>query len=197
MYEKKGLLYSALDKTGKKTGVSIKASSIYGKPTLAFLEKQFALNVVLRKPFREDLKRNVAHVLQRARTPSEFTMGLANRNINVVFRRNEEGRIYGITYVDHNNKVVFNGSDLGKAFSANAVIASLPEAIDASGPTKATPTPNPRHSDGDHATETTHGRTAQELDRLLTDLFTAHQSDYTSPDAATRKRRKKRRKRSI
>ena len=38
-----------------------------------------------------------------------------------MLRQNDTGRIYGITYVDHKSKVVFNGSDLGKQYSANAI----------------------------------------------------------------------------
>ena len=36
-------------------------------------------------------------------------------------RQNNNGVIYGITYVDHHTKCVFNGSDLGKQYSANAI----------------------------------------------------------------------------
>jgi hypothetical protein len=39
----------------------------------------------------------------------------------VLFRENESGQVYGITFVDHHNKTVFNGSDLGKAYSAKAI----------------------------------------------------------------------------
>jgi len=38
-----------------------------------------------------------------------------------VIRRNEAGLVYGITYVDHQSNRVFNGSNLGKAYSANAI----------------------------------------------------------------------------
>ena len=38
--------------------------------------------------------------------------------IDVIFRRNDQNFIYGVTYVDHKSKCVFNGSDLGKEFSA-------------------------------------------------------------------------------
>ena len=34
------------------------------------------------------------------------------------FRQNETGRIYGATFIDHAAKAVFNGSRLGKEFSA-------------------------------------------------------------------------------
>lgn len=34
-------------------------------------------------------------------------------------RRNDTGRIYGITFIDHNSKSVWNGSRLAKELSAN------------------------------------------------------------------------------
>jgi hypothetical protein len=40
--------------------------------------------------------------------------------ISALFRENESGRIYGVTFIDHGQKFVFNGSRLGKEFSANA-----------------------------------------------------------------------------
>lgn len=41
--------------------------------------------------------------------------------ISAVIRQNEKGIIYGLTYVDHITKCVFNGSDLGKQYSAKAI----------------------------------------------------------------------------
>lgn len=41
--------------------------------------------------------------------------------INMVFRQNGEGLLYGITYVDHQTQCVFNGSALGKQYSAKAI----------------------------------------------------------------------------
>lgn len=38
-----------------------------------------------------------------------------------MLRQNNEGIIYGLTYVDHKTKCVFNGSDLGKQYSANGI----------------------------------------------------------------------------
>lgn len=40
----------------------------------------------------------------------------------MVLRQNADGVIYGITYVDHVKKTVFNGSDLGKTYSAKAIL---------------------------------------------------------------------------
>jgi hypothetical protein len=47
---------------------------------------------------------------------------LNKERISVVLRQNKDGIIYGITYVDHQTKCVFNGSDLGKAYSAKMIL---------------------------------------------------------------------------
>ena len=47
---------------------------------------------------------------------------LQKENIDTVLRQNNEGVIYGITYVDHKTRCVFNGSHLGKQYSANAIV---------------------------------------------------------------------------
>ncbi len=49
-----------------------------------------------------------------------YIEALKRENIDVLFRENDKGRIYGATFIDHNNHCVFNGSRLGKEFSANA-----------------------------------------------------------------------------
>ncbi len=46
-----------------------------------------------------------------------------------MIRRNEEGIVYGMTYIDYKNKVVFNGSDLDKEYSAKGVIERLAQRI--------------------------------------------------------------------
>ena len=37
----------------------------------------------------------------------------------MVFRQNDSGRTYGVTFIDHDSRVELNGSRLGKAYSAN------------------------------------------------------------------------------
>ena len=41
-----------------------------------------------------------------------------SEGIDTVFRINPVGRIYGVTFIDHTNGLVANGSVLGKEFSA-------------------------------------------------------------------------------
>ena len=59
--------------------------------------------------------------MRRYATREDFRDNLYRKGIDVLFRENEEGRLYGITFIDHNNGCVVNGSRLGKELSANAV----------------------------------------------------------------------------
>jgi len=58
-------------------------------------------------------------------TLSSLEKQLQKEGIQTVLRRNEEGFVYGITYIDYKNKVVFNGSDLGKEYSAKGLIERI------------------------------------------------------------------------
>ncbi|PAW92292.1 hypothetical protein CKK33_01800 [Mucilaginibacter sp. MD40] len=125
MFSRNGLIYWILDAEGHKTGVPIKASSIYGKPTLKALEEKFQLNDRLRKPSRASVIERLNEVIARPQTENSFILALKKRDITPVLRKNENGRLYGITFIDEKNKVVFNGSNLGKAYSANQIYESL------------------------------------------------------------------------
>ena len=125
MYAREGLVYWILDSKGNKTGVPIKASTIYGKPTLKTLEEKFRLNAQLRKPFRHGLIKILDDVLVKPQTKRSFQQGLKENGIQCILRQNGEGRIYGVTFIDQKNKAVFNGSDLGKPYSANQLAAQL------------------------------------------------------------------------
>jgi hypothetical protein len=121
--DKKGLTYSIVNERGNKVGVPIKASEIYGRPILKNLEKKFDNN----KVSREDYKNRLQYMLDKALNDSniknrkDFEAALQQKSIQVVWRTNKEGRLYGITYVDNATRTVFNGSDLGKAYSANVI----------------------------------------------------------------------------
>jgi hypothetical protein len=125
MYAREGLVYWILDKTGNKTGVPIKASMIYGKPTLKTLKEKFRLNAQLRKPFKNGLIKILDEVLAKPQTKRSFQQALRENGIQCILRQNDEDRIYGVTFIDQKNKAVFNGSDLGKAYSANQLAAQL------------------------------------------------------------------------
>lgn len=123
LYKLNGLFYRALDDKGNKIGTPVKASDFYMKPTMKFLQQRFEGNEVLREPFKNKLQTSIAWVLRKPhKNIDQFIKVLNKENIDVVLRKEKQGIVYGITYVDHRTKTVFNGSDLGKEYSAKAVL---------------------------------------------------------------------------
>src|SRR5690606_28118142 len=106
---------------GQKVGIPIKASSIYSSPTLKRLEKKFESNKKLKAAQKDQLRTSIDWVMKAKASPAGFRQALSSKGIDVLFHRNEEGRLYGVTFIDHNTRSVFNGSDLGKTYSANAL----------------------------------------------------------------------------
>jgi hypothetical protein len=124
MREKGGLLYSLVNEKGEQVGVPIKASAIYNKPTLANLQKEFDRNEDKRKQYKEPLKQAIERVFQsyHSITKDTFIKELQKQNINVLFRTNDKGFTYGVTFIDNRNKTVFNGSDIGKDYSVKGIM---------------------------------------------------------------------------
>jgi len=123
IYNNSGLVYRVLDEQGQKIGSPIKASDIYNKPTMKFLEQKFAQNQEAKQRFKLHVKNaiDLSLIRQPGQTLFELIRSLQKEQIQVVLRQNEQGLIYGITYVDHQTKCVHNGSDLGKQYSAKEI----------------------------------------------------------------------------
>ena len=118
-----GLVYRILDDKGNPIGVPIKASDFYFKPTLKFLADKFKNNETrtLSDKLRVKNSINMALFREQAMPLSKLAKLLEKEGISTVFRKSAEGQLYGITYVDHTTKNVFNGSNLGKEYSAKAI----------------------------------------------------------------------------
>jgi hypothetical protein len=187
MFEKKGLMFSLLDEKGNPIGVPVKASAFYSKPTLRNLERKFEANREKRKPHREELKRAIDKVLKTGPklTKTAFTEAAKKLGIDVAFRENTQGLIFGITYIDHRNKMVFNGSDLGKAYSAKAVLDKLIVAGQA-------PKLNSINKSVQHARIPTDNHGAKTLGfNFLETLLARTPADQGPPTHRKRKKRKK------
>jgi len=123
MFRHRGLVYRVLDSDGNKVGVPVKASDIYNKPGLKFLEGKFAANEAAKQPHKARVKNAIDLALLNGKTDLDgLKAALRKQGIDTVVRQNESGVIYGITYVDHEKGCVFNGSALGKAYSAKAIL---------------------------------------------------------------------------
>ena len=118
-----GLVYFATDDKGKKVGNPFKAS-LFGKAVgYEALQNRFKASKekLKEKHLAPKTKAVVAGALKRSATKEDFRENLHRKGVDVLFRENEEGRLYGITFIDHNNGCVVNGSRLGKELSANAI----------------------------------------------------------------------------
>ncbi len=118
---KQGLLYIPLNEKGERAGHPFKAS-LFGKNAgLPALELHFAKckTALKNHPTKQTLKAAINIALKTTADELKFKKHLAEQGIQVMVRRNDVGRIYGITFVDHNSKTVWNGSRLGKELSAN------------------------------------------------------------------------------
>ncbi|WP_140485884.1 relaxase/mobilization nuclease domain-containing protein [Flavobacterium sp. GSA192] len=126
VFKNNGLLYKILDKDFKPIGVPIKASDFYNKPTLKFLEEKFKTNDIKKQSHKSHLKNTIKLALldKQLSSPEKLVAKLQKEGVHVVLRKNKEGQIYGITYVDHKTQSVFNGSSLGKEFSAKGILES-------------------------------------------------------------------------
>ncbi len=114
-----GLVYFATDDSGKTIATPFKASRLGKFASRTAIDGRFE-----RAKEKIDVaptKRKVADVIAHSTDKADFISKLKQRNIDVVLRYTEEGRIYGVTFIDHNTMTVLNGSRLGKEFSANAI----------------------------------------------------------------------------
>lgn len=135
VFKNNGLLYKILDENSKPVGVPIKASDFYSKPTLKFLEERFKVNDAK----KESQKSHVQNIIRFAFydkkniTPEKLANSIQSEGIHVILRKSRDGQLYGITYVDHKTQCVFNGSSLGKDFSAKGILERCEQSISYNG----------------------------------------------------------------
>jgi len=127
-----GITYSVTDDKGEIKSNPFKSSlfgKIHGFESLGRRMKRNSDNFRNGK-YAPKIHNEIQRAIQVSGTnKNTFKEYLSNKGIDTIFRettfdgtkssQNEAGRIYGITFIDHNAKEVYNGSRLGKEFSAN------------------------------------------------------------------------------
>ena len=116
-----GVIYGALTDDGYGTGTPIKSSKIGKDVGYKALQRYYENS---KMKLKEDgnlarLRQTVRDTMSPHNTRDEFRQLLKADGIDAVFRINPVGKIYGVTFIDHNAGIVANGSVLGKGFSAN------------------------------------------------------------------------------
>lgn len=117
---RQGLVYFALNEKGEKASNPFKAS-LFGKSAgYNELQQHFTKSSKQMKnsPDRSTLKTTIEKTIQAATGEDDFKARLKNVGINTILRRTADNRIYGITFIDHQSRSVWNGSQLGKSLSA-------------------------------------------------------------------------------
>ena len=100
-----GIVYSATNDKGEKTGNPVKASRIGKSVGYEAVRRRMERSgeAIRNGKLKERTRKIVAAAMRTARTRPEFERELKRQGIDVVFRRNDSGRIYGVTFIDHNS----------------------------------------------------------------------------------------------
>ena len=117
---RQGLVYFALDTKGEKASNPFKAS-LFGKGAgYTELQSHFEKSKaqLQNNSNRSKLKTAIEKAILATKNENEFKASLRELGINTVVRRTADNRIYGITFIDHQSRSVWNGSQLSKNLSA-------------------------------------------------------------------------------
>lgn len=114
-----GLVYFATDYNGKTIASPFKASRLgkFASRTAIDGRMERAKDKIDIRP----TKQAVSEAMAESSGKDDFIAKLKERNIDLILRYTDTGRIYGATFIDHNTRTVLNGSRLGKEFSANSI----------------------------------------------------------------------------
>ena len=115
-----GLVYVPTDDKGGKISTPINASDIgRGVGYTAVLNKMQKSKQAI-KPLRSIIRNKVLQTMRTSpKTEEELRQRLEEQSLRVFIRKNESGRIYGITFIDDKEGIALNGSRLGKGYAAN------------------------------------------------------------------------------
>ncbi len=155
-----GLVYFATDDAGNTIAAPYKASRLGKFAGRDAVEQRFVRAKDKIEP--EKTRAIVEPILNSCNGKDDFVDRLKAANVDVLFRYTDKGRIYGVTFIDHNNFAVLNGSRLGREFSANAVEERFNGNRTAQQPTMSVvPTAQSTSSQGDHSQQTDGGQQSQ------------------------------------
>lgn len=117
--KKHGLSYYVL-KDGQRVGRAIVATKIHGG-ALASIEKK--INDSKRTNFDyTKIRLNLEKAITNAINFEEFKTNLEQLNIRTVERIDPDGKTLGVTFVDDENKVIANGSAIGREYSYSNIM---------------------------------------------------------------------------
>ena len=115
-----GLVYVPTDEKGNKAGTPIHASDIGRGVGYTAVQNRMQKSKQAIKPLIPAIRNKVLQTMRTSpNTEKELRQRLEEQGLRVVIRKNESGRIYGITFIDDKAGIALNGSRLGKGYAAN------------------------------------------------------------------------------
>ena len=115
-----GLVYVPTDDKGGKISTPINASDIGRGVGYTAVQNRMQKSKLAVKPLVPAIRDKVLQTMHTSpRTEEELRQRLEEQGLRVAIRKNESGRIYGITFIDDKEGVALNGSRLGKGYAAN------------------------------------------------------------------------------
>ena len=115
-----GLIYVPTDGKGGKISTPINASDIGRGVGYTAVQNTMQKSKQAIKPLIPAIRNKVLQTMRTSpNTEKELRQRLEEQGLRVVIRKNESGRIYGITFIDDEQGVALNGSRLGKGYAAN------------------------------------------------------------------------------
>ena len=115
-----GLVYVPTDDKGNKVSTPIHASDIGRGVGYTAIQNRMQKSKQDIKPLIPTIRRKVLEVMHTSpNTEEKLRQRLEEQGLRVVIRKNDNGRIYGITFIDDERGAAFNGSRLGKGYAAN------------------------------------------------------------------------------
>ena len=115
-----GLVYVPTDDKGGKISTPINASDIGRGVGYTAIQNRIQKSKQTVKPLIPTVRNKVLQTMRTSpNTEKELRQRLEEQGLRVVIRKNDNGRIYGITFIDDEQGVALNGSRLGKGYAAN------------------------------------------------------------------------------
>ena len=115
-----GLVYVPTDDKGNKVSTPIHASNIGRGVGYAAVQNKMQKSKQMVKPLIPAIRRKVLDVMRTSPQMKErLRQRLEEQGLRVIIRKNDNGRIYGITFIDDEKGIAVNGSRLGKGYAAN------------------------------------------------------------------------------
>ncbi|VEH15179.1 conjugal transfer protein MobB [Segatella oris] len=115
-----GLVYVPTDDKGDKVSSPIHASDIGRGVGYTAVQNRMQKSKQAIKPLISIIRYRVLQTMRTSpKTEEELQQRLEEQGLCVFIRKNESGRIYGITFIDDKEGIALNGSRLGKGYAAN------------------------------------------------------------------------------